>query len=57
VSLELPPGTLISLLVNESGEPRLPTPEEIIQANDEIIAVTIPTSEEGLLDALTRVAV
>ena len=57
VSLELPPGTLISLLVNESGEPRLPTQEEIIQANDEIIAVTIPTSEEGLLDALTRVAV
>jgi trk system potassium uptake protein TrkA len=55
-SVSLPDGTLVSLLVDEGGEPRLPVPGEPLQANDEVVAVTTPETEEELLYVLTRVA-
>ena len=55
-SVGLPDGTLVSLLVDESGEPRLPAPGELLKANDEVVAVTTTEMEEELLHVLTRVA-
>ena len=55
-SVNLPSGTLVSLLLNAGGEPRLPAPGEVLQANDEVIVVTAPASEQELLEVLTRVA-
>ena len=54
--VDLPADTLISLLVNAAGEARLPTDGEKLQANDDVVAVTTPSSEEELLETLTRVA-
>lgn len=56
-SLELPQGTIIALLVDEEGEPEVPSPEKIVQPNSEVIAVTTAPDEEALYTALTRVAV
>ena len=56
-SLELPQGTVIALLVDEEGEPEVPSPEKILQPNSEVIAVTTAPDEEALYNALTRVAV
>lgn len=54
--LELPEETLVSLLVNQRGEPRLPVPGEVVQASDEVIVVTPPRADEELLSIFTRVA-
>ena len=56
-SLELPWGTVIALLVDEEGEPEVPSPEKILQPNSEVIVVTTTPDEEALYNALTRVAV
>ncbi|MEK7778414.1 MAG: TrkA family potassium uptake protein [Chloroflexota bacterium] len=56
-SVTLPPDTLIALLIDARGEPRLPTEGEIFKANDEVVAVTSPAAEEALLNILTRVGV
>ena len=56
-SLELPRGTVIALLVDEEGEPEVPSPEKILQPNSEVIVVTTTPDEEALYNALTRVAV
>lgn len=55
-SVALPPGTLIALLSDEDGTPRLPTHGDTFHANDEVVAVTTEAEEERLLEALTRVA-
>ncbi len=55
-SVKLPPGTMISLLVNSGGEPRLPVDGGVVRANDEAIVVTTPAAEEELMKILTRVA-
>ena len=54
-SVEIPPDTLISLLMSANGEPRLPAAGEALKANDEVVAVTTPAAEEQLLDILTRI--
>ena len=51
----LPSGTLISLLVGQDGEPRLPTDGAVFLAEDEIIVLTTPAAEEALREALTRI--
>ena len=56
-SLELPQGTIIALLVDEEGEPEVPSPEQIVPPNSEVIEVTTAPDEEALYTALTRVAV
>ena len=55
-SVSLPQGTVIAVRVNKEREPRLPTPGESVQANDEVVVVTLPADEAELLNTLTRVA-
>ena len=55
-SVSLPQGTIIAVLVDEDGEPRIPSPGESLQANDEVLVVTLPTDEAELLNTLTRAA-
>ena len=51
--LELPPGSILSLIIREDQKPLVPTRETIIEAGDQIIAVTTTDTEEALRKALT----
>jgi trk system potassium uptake protein TrkA len=51
--LELPPGSILSLIIREGQKPLLPAPETIIEAGDQIIAATTTEAEEALRKALT----
>jgi len=46
--LSLPPGSILSLIIRKERKPIVPTANTIIQAEDQIIAVTKPESEETL---------
>lgn len=48
----LPQQSLITLVVGADGQPRLPTPETIIRAGDEVVAVTMRETEEALRSAI-----
>jgi len=48
----LPQQSLIALVISSDGQPRLPTPDSVIQAGDEVVVVTMLESEEGLRSAL-----
>jgi len=50
--LQLPPESVLSLIISKERKPQIPTPNSIIQAEDQIIAVTPPESEEALRTAL-----
>jgi len=50
--LSLPPNSVLSLIIGKKRKPEVPTPDTIIQAEDQIIAVTPPESEEALRAAL-----
>ena len=50
--LSLPPGSVLSLLIRKQHKPRVPTAKTILQAEDQIIAVTTPETEEALRAAL-----
>ena len=52
-ALLLPHQSLISLIVNSDGQPRTPSPETIIHAGDEVVAVTMRETESSLRAALT----
>jgi trk system potassium uptake protein TrkA len=52
--LLLPPQSLISLIIDENGTPRVPTNDTIIHSGDEVVAVSLKESEEALRTALTR---
>ncbi len=49
--LSLPPGSVLCLIIRKNRKPFVPT-DDIIQAEDQIIAVTTPESEESLQTAL-----
>ncbi len=51
--LLLPQGSLLSLIIDAEGTPRLPTPETTIHGDDIILAVTSIETEETLRSALT----
>ena len=51
--LSLPPGSILSLIIRESGKPIIPTVDTVLQAGDRIIAVTPPESEEALRTTLS----
>ena len=51
-SILLPYQSMISLIVGEDGQPKVPSGDTIIHAGDEIVAVTMHESEEQLRDAL-----
>ncbi len=46
--LSLPPGSVLSLLIRKQEKPQVPTAETILQAGDQIIAVTTPETEKAL---------
>jgi len=50
--IKLPPGSVLSLIIRKARKPVVPTGSTIIQAEDQIIAVTPPESEEALRTAL-----
>jgi trk system potassium uptake protein TrkA len=49
----LPHQSLICLVVDSAGQPRVPTNETVIREGDEVVAVTMKESEEALRAALT----
>jgi trk system potassium uptake protein len=51
--LLLPQGSLLSLIIDADGTPRLPTPDTTVHADDILLAVTNIETEETLRNALT----
>ena len=51
--LNLPPHTVLALILREDDEPEIPGPNSTIHAADVIIAVTQPEHEPALRLALT----
>ena len=51
--LLLPQGSLLCLVIDPEGTPRLPTPDTTIHTDDIFVAVTSIESEEALRNALT----
>ncbi len=51
-TIALPPGTVLLLVIRRGGKPFVPDVDSIIQAGDQVIAVTPSTSEEILRIAL-----
>ena len=51
--LLLPHGSLLVLMVGKDGMPRTTTPDTVINAEDEIVAVTNAENEEALRTILT----
>lgn len=50
--LALPPGTELALIIRKGSKPLVVAANTVIQAGDQIIAVTVPESEEALKAAL-----
>jgi trk system potassium uptake protein TrkA len=50
--LELPAGSVLSLIIRKGSRPLVPEAEAVLQAGDQIIAVASPESEEALRTAL-----
>ena len=50
--LSLPPESVLSLIISKQHKPQVPTANTVIQAEDQIIAITPPESEETLRAAL-----
>ena len=50
--LALPEGSVLSLIIRKARKPIVPTANTVLQAEDQIIAVTAPESEEALRTAL-----
>ncbi|MEE8353590.1 MAG: TrkA C-terminal domain-containing protein, partial [Dehalococcoidales bacterium] len=46
--LQLPPGTVLSLVIRKSRKPIVPSGSTVIQAEDQVVAVTSRESEEEL---------
>src|SRR5688572_4323940 len=54
--LLLPQGSLVTLVIDSEGTPRLPTPDTTLHADDIVLAVTDIENEETLRTALTSTA-
>jgi len=50
--LSLPPESKLFLIISKQQKPHVPTANTVLQAEDQIIAVTTPESEEALRTAL-----
>lgn len=50
--LSLPPESRLFLIIPKQEKPRVPTASTVLQAEDQIIAITTPQSEEALRTAL-----
>ena len=52
----LPPQSIVALVIDEEGEPRVPNTDTVVQGGDEIVAVTRTENEDALRSAFTSVA-
>jgi trk system potassium uptake protein TrkA len=50
--LSLPKGSILALIIHQRGKPKVPTADTVLQAEDQIIAVTTPEAEEALRTTL-----
>jgi trk system potassium uptake protein TrkA len=50
--LSLPAGSVLSLIIRKRQKPHVPTANTVLQAEDQVIAVTTPETEEDLRTAL-----
>jgi len=50
--LSLPEGSTLTLIIRQQQKPKVPTANTILQAEDQIIAVTTPEAEEALRNIL-----
>jgi len=50
--LTIPPDTVLSLIIRKEQKPIIPTPDTIIEAGDQVVAITPPASETDLRSAL-----
>ncbi len=50
--LSLPQGSILTLIIRQQGKPKVPTADTVLQAEDQIIAVTTPETEETLRNML-----
>ena len=50
--LSLPPESILSLIISKERKPRVPKANTVIQAEDQVIVVIPPESEEALRTAL-----
>jgi trk system potassium uptake protein TrkA len=53
MDLTLPPESILALIIHRDSNPSVPTPTTVLQAEDQIIAVTRPDTENILRAALT----
>lgn len=51
--ISLPPDSILSLIIRKERKPTVPTASTVLQAEDQIIAVTRPEAEDELRAALT----
>lgn len=51
--LELPPHTVLALIIRDDDQPEVPGPNTLIQSADVVVAVTQPQYEASLREALT----
>lgn len=52
----LPPGSLITLVIPRGQRPQVPREDMVLQADDTVLAVTLPENEDALRVALTQEA-
>ena len=50
--LKLPEGSILSLIIRDREKPFVPADSTVLKAEDQIIAITTPESEEALMTAL-----
>ena len=50
--LALPSGSILSLIIRKDQKPLVPAPETVLEAEDQIIALTTTEAEETLRTAL-----
>ena len=50
----MPPDSLVSLIINKEKGPRIPSEDTVLEAEDEVVAVTKSGTEEGLRALLTK---
>jgi len=50
--LSLPSASILALIIRKEQKPIVPAPDTVLQAEDQVIAVTTPESEEALRAAL-----
>jgi len=53
--LQMPPDSVLTLVIRQDERPLVPSLDTVLQAKDQVVAVTRPENEEDLREELTRV--